>query len=261
VAAGEAPIERRVERPEIGSSYLVRIGPYRNEAGEIEGVVITFTNVTGLTRAEERQRILIAELQHRTRNLLAVVHSIAAQTLGKGGTLDAFGDRLAALGRVQSSISRSADEDVDLGDLIRSELEAHGSQIGRKVTISGPTVALRGEQVQTFALALHELATNALKHGALKPETLKESRTHLDISWTVENKSDLGPLLALVWRESGVTMPTESSQKGYGRRLIEEVLAYSLHAKTALVFGADGVVYTIEIPLDGESTGSPGKAG
>ena len=261
VAAGEPPIERRVERPEIGTSYLVRIGPYRDEAGRVEGVVITFTNVTGLARSEERQRILIAELQHRTRNLLSVVQSIAAQTLGKGGSLESFGDRLAALGRVQSSISRSADENVSLGDLIRSELEAHGSEIGRKVAISGPPVALRGEQVQTFALALHELATNAVKHGALRPETLKEGRTHLDISWTVGATPDRSPTIALVWRESGVAIPPDSSRKGYGRRLIEEVLTFSLRAKTDLAFGADGIIYTIEIPLHEGTTENPGKPG
>ena len=86
--------------------YLVRLSPYRGGDKRTEGVVIAFIDVTTITRAEERQDVLIAELQHRTRNLLAVVQSVAQQTLGKGGTLEELSARLAALGRIQGLISK-----------------------------------------------------------------------------------------------------------------------------------------------------------
>ena len=118
--------------------YLVRLSPYRDGDKRTEGVVITFIDVTTLTRAEARQRVLIAELQHRTRNLLAVVQSIAQQTLGKGGTLEELSARLAALGRIQGLVSKGTDA-IDLGDLIRFELDAVGALEGDKVHLHGAT--------------------------------------------------------------------------------------------------------------------------
>ena len=101
-ATGDA-IERQVEVDDRSAHYLVRLVAYRDGGHRIEGVVVTFINVTTLTQSEARQRVLISELQHRTRNLLAVVQSLAQQTLGKIGSLDGFLNRLSALGRVQSS--------------------------------------------------------------------------------------------------------------------------------------------------------------
>jgi two-component system, chemotaxis family, CheB/CheR fusion protein len=103
--AGRGPIERRLTHPNRNTQYLVRLGPYRDGDKKTIGIVLTFVDVTSLTQAEERQRVLLAEVQHRTRNLLAVVQSIATQTVGRGGSVEDFSIRLAALGRVQNLIS------------------------------------------------------------------------------------------------------------------------------------------------------------
>jgi two-component system CheB/CheR fusion protein len=188
--------------------------------------------------------VLIAELQHRTRNLLALVQSIARQTLGNGGTLGAFSTRLAALGRVQNLVGNATDADVDLRDIVHQELQAAGAATEGKVVVTGPPIALGFDLVQTFALALHELATNAVKYGALK-----DASGHLEISWNVRRGDGVGPLLTLDWRESGVSPVPDASRRGFGRELIERALPFTLRAKSELTFREDGVSCHIEMPL------------
>ena len=168
VLDNEAPLERRVQTDDGATHYLVRLSPYRDGNQKIEGVVIAFIDISSILRAEARQGVLVAELQHRTRNLLTVVQSIARRTIGKGEALDAFSARLASLGRVQSLVSGGSVDKIDLGDLVRFEIEAIGPVEAGKVQVNGPPVALSFELLQTLGLALHELTTNALKYGALK---------------------------------------------------------------------------------------------
>ncbi|MBL6459404.1 PAS domain-containing protein [Belnapia sp. T6] len=244
VLAGAEPIERRLDHEEARAHYLVRLAPYRNGDRQVDGVVISFVDVTGLTQAEGHQRMLIAELQHRTRNLLNVVQAIVMQTLGRDGTPKALRERLTALGRVQSLVNQTKGDDVDLAEVIRLELRAYAAGQDGRVTIAGPSIALSLDRVQVLALALHELTTNAVKYGALKEET-----GQLQIRWSVEDDADGGPLLIVDWRESGVTMPPDISRRGYGRELIERALTYTARAKTQLTFGDDGVCCWIEMPL------------
>ena len=153
--------------------------------------------------------MLIAELQHRTRNLLGIVQSVAQQTLGKGGSLEAFSIRLSALGRAQGLLGGATDDQIGLGDIVRLELEAVGAPTEGKVVISGPPVSLGFELIQTFGLALHELATNAAKYGALKEES-----GHLQIDWSVARDAVNASVLILDWRESGVGLIPEYIAKG-----------------------------------------------
>ncbi|GAB2579108.1 PAS domain-containing protein [Dyella jejuensis] len=239
-------VEKHVENDNHTAHYLVRLAPYEDSQRKIEGVVVTFldvTTITSITRSGERQKLLIAELQHRTRNLLALVQSIAYKTLGKHDALPDFYARLAALSRAQSLLGGSLDESIDLRDVVRLELEALNTGEG-KISVSGPSVALRFDSVQVFCLALHELATNAVKYGALK-----NADGHLDISWTVQDDADKGAILVLRWLESGVAIHKQPTRQGFGRELLEKALAFTLRARTELTFGADGVTCYVEIPL------------
>ena len=123
-------------------------------------------------------------------------------------------------------------------------MQAHGFDHDERVTIDGPSAMLDVESAQTFALALHELTTNAVKYGALQ----ETGTGRLRIAWTVSEREGAWTL-ALAWRESGVAMPPDTSRQGYGRALIERALPFSLRAKIELVFGADGVSCHIEVPL------------
>jgi two-component system CheB/CheR fusion protein len=243
VLAGATPIERRLAPDGAEANLLVRLAPYRSGGGQTDGVVLSFVDVTSLTRAERHQRLLVAELQHRTRNLLNIVQAIVVQTLGKERTPRALTDRLAALGRVQGLISEARGDTVDMAELIDLELKAYATGADGRVAIDGPSVPLDMEHVQILALALHELTTNAVKHGALRGP-----RGRLAVGWRVQD-GDGARRLVLEWHESGVAIPSATPGRGFGRELIERALAYSAGAHTDFSFGPDGIACRIELPL------------
>ena len=244
VFAREDSIERRVSNEQQGAYYLLRLAPYRDSELKVSGVVMTFLDVSELIRADNRQQLLIAELQHRTRNLLAIVQSIARQTMGEGPAVEAFQTRLAALGRVQSLLGRTGNDQVEVGDIIRLELEALDSTASGKITLRGEAVMLGLEHVQTFGLVLHELATNALKYGALRA-----GPGRLAISWRLDKADGAKPMLVLEWCETGSPEPPITNRHGFGRRLIEQALAYTLRATTEFAFREDGISCRIVVPV------------
>ncbi|ORE90580.1 chemotaxis protein CheB [Aurantimonas sp. 22II-16-19i] len=202
----------------------------------------------------ERQRVMVAELQHRTRNLLALVRSIVGQTIKGSGTLEMFrdklNDRLAALSRVQGLLSRSGEEPITIRSLVTAELDALGAaELQKRVTVDGPRISLRNTAVQTLALGLHELATNARKYGALSNDD-----GHLAIRWHEDSVED-APHVVIDWTETGrkPAPPDEGRpvQKGYGQELIEKALPYALGARTTYELTDDGVRCTIALPLSG----------
>jgi two-component system CheB/CheR fusion protein len=207
-------------------------------------------DATERRRSQEMQQTLIAELQHRTRNLLTIVRSISQQTLRSSDSLDEFGrefgDRLAALCRVQGLLSKGDGFSVTLAELVRGELEAHGADVdGRKVIAEGPPVTLASREVQVLTLALHELTTNAMKHGALA-----QAEGELAVRWNV-SKSNGSRLVTIRWSERNVELPPadEERKRGFGRELLERALPYDLGAETAFHFAVDGVRCELRIPL------------
>ena len=264
---GMLDVEYRVRRAADGAWlwHHTRSVSVRNPDGAIIEWLGTTTDVHGLRELQERQGVLVAELQHRTRNLITVVRSLSDRTAANAVSLDdfkgRFGRRLAALSRVQGLLSHlSAGERVDFEELLRSELTALGvlDANATRVTLEGPAnVPLRSATVQTLALAVHELATNAVKYGALSAAA---TNAHLAVQWHVEAPTADGPpYLHVEWRESGVTMPqvrAPARGRGYGRELIERALPYQLGADTTYELGDDGVHCTIEMPIsrEGEQT-------
>jgi PAS domain S-box-containing protein len=254
---GEYYIEHRVRR-EADGEYLwhqTRAKPLEGQNGASSDWVGTMTDIDDLRGLQSRQTVLMAELQHRTRNLLSVVQSIANQTLRSSSTLEGFGtefgSRLRALSRVQSLLARVEDQVIDLHALVTAELAAHSDSelTSTKIRVAGPPVALPPTAAQALGLALHELTTNAVKYGALAQPTGK-----LEVTWELKAKKRTAEI-ALEWRESGVSMPAAGSPKrrGYGSELIERALPYQLSAKTQLEFGPDGVRCAILVPVSTES--------
>jgi two-component sensor histidine kinase len=255
------PLKHADQCEEVRHDFSVN--PIHDENGKVAGVMVLAFDITDhirtaraledemaeLQRLQSQQRVLVSELQHRTRNLLAVVRAIASHSFAGqavDGALGGFFERLSSLGRVQGLISRAEGERVKLIDIVRAELEAYAHAARSRLEVHGPTVRLASHQVQVMALALHELVTNAVKYGALQAP---EGR--LSITWETWLCAQGRQRLALLWRESGVPMPPHAARRrGQGRELIENALRFSLHADTQLVFGDDGVWCRIELPVD-----------
>ena len=247
-----------------GSWYLTRLKPYRTVEDKIDGVVGTFVDIGERRRAEDalresesRMRMMVGELQHRTRNLIGVVMALADRTAVGAQDLDdfrsSFGDRLAALARVQGLLSRAAPSGgVTFDELLASELSAQSPASGGVVTLEGPkSVVLRPISVQALAMALYELTTNSLKYGALG-----QKNGRLNIHWRAETEND-APWILIDWKETGVDTaqtPAGSKGDGSGRRLIEDALPYQFGARTTFAIEQDGVRCTIALPLSGPQT-------
>jgi len=247
--------------------------PVCAEDGKIGGILMFAMDVTHhvlatkslsaemdeLQRQQTQEHVTIADLHHRTRNLLAVVRAIATQNFQShvgGSVLKSFVERLGSLGRVQRLLSRADNQRVKLADVVWSELEAYANNNTHRtrLEVHGPSVRLFNHQVQTISLALHELAMNAVKYGALQTPAGR-----LSVTWETWLGAHGQQRLALTWRESGVTMPPDvGTRRGQGRELLENSLKFSLHANTQLVFGNDGVWCRIEMPIDTKKRSAAG---
>ena len=242
-----ASAERELTAPDSGTRYIVRILPYRSIDNFIAGVVITFIDVTAVTRAEDRQRLLLAELQHRVRNTLGVVRSIARRSAETSSTVEDYAShldgRLNAFARTQAMVTRDPESGVDLEYLVAEELAAYNARDGELLRITGPAIRLQPKAAETLALALHELATNALKYGALS-----QPSGCIDVTWQVQ-KGNSPDELVFDWRERGGPRVAPPLRKGFGTEMLERTLAFEFKAKTTLRFDATGVHCTITIPL------------
>lgn len=242
--------------------FLVRQAPLLDTEGQVTQWIGAAMDIHDLHDLQERQTILVAELQHRTRNLLGVVRSIAHQTMAQTGPTERFreqfNDRLAALSRVQGLLSRSEQEPITLRTLIRTELDAlGGGDFADRIHIAGPPVRLHKAAVQTLALAVHELATNARKYGALTTE-----HGRLSVTWRADRDDAGGGNLLIEWIEEGISRPPEAqspTRRGYGRELIEQAMPYALNAKTHYELGETRLRCAIELPL-GERFGQVSTA-
>ena len=248
---GEYYFEHRVRRASDGEYRWHQTRARPMEAPSPPGDWVgTMTDIHDLRGLKDRQQVLMAELQHRTRNLLAVVQAIASQTMRNSPSLKAFKpefeNRLRALSRVQSLLARVDQQDIELRGLIEGELAAHANEAlqSDRIIMEGPAVALPAISAQALGLGVHELATNALKYGALAhPEG------RLSVIWSLDGEPER-PEVTLDWRETGVSMPFATpTRQGYGRELIERALPYQLGAKTALTFTPQGVHCVIVVPV------------
>lgn len=230
--------------------FQTRATPVRDEDGRIVEWLGSSTDIDDLESLRAHERGLRAELQHRVRNTLAVVRSIARRTAERSDTLEDFqmhfDGRIAAFARSQSLVARDPNGGVDLETLIAEELFAHHAHEGDQVTIEGPPVRLQPKVADTLGLALHELTVNAVKYGGLSSD-----RGHVSVRWEVDG-SVAAPMLALTWRDAApgrtVTRPVHH---GFGRELIERSLGYDLDAVTDLTIGPDGARCDIRLPLAG----------
>ena len=217
--------------------------------GEAVAVTGAARDITERKLAEEHQRTLLAELQHRVRNTLGVVRSIARRTAATSHSLEDMDmhlqGRLDAFSRVQSAVTRNPDAGVDLKSLIEDELLAHATREGKAVAVHGPDTQLQPKVAESVSLAMHELATNAVKYGALGRVTGRVS-----IEWETSVTDAGGKVLRLVWSENlGDGRLDEPERQGFGMELLQRRLPYEMDARTCIEFRPEGLRFTLEMPL------------
>jgi PAS domain S-box-containing protein len=220
--------------------------PRTSDSGAFLGYTGCAIDITDVKRAEEHQTLLIHELNHRVKNTLATVQSVATQTLRNAATLEgareAFEARLLALSRTHDVLTRENWDGANLGEIVSQAFEPYQHQGPGRLRQSGPEVRLQPRTALAVAMALQELATNALKYGALSgPEG------QVCVEWSI-GETD-APRMHLRWVETGGPVVQPPSRRGFGSRLIERSLAQELEGDVTMEFRPTGVVCTIDAPL------------
>jgi PAS domain S-box-containing protein len=203
-------------------------------------------DITERKQAEKREDLLSAELDHRVKNVLARVAAVLRHTQRRDGSTDEFvkavNGRIQSIAAAHALLSQSRWSGVGLTDLIRYQLAPYATDANTAIT--GPDVMLSSAQTQAVAMAIHELATNAAKHGALSSPDGRVS-----VSWD-RTGADASAVLTMIWRELGGPPITTPVQSGYGLSLIRDLIPHELGGTVNLKFPSDGACCTIEIPLD-----------
>ncbi|MCB8820074.1 sensor histidine kinase [Microvirga rosea] len=211
-------------------------------------------DITDHKKAEEHLRLLVNELNHRVKNTLATVQSLAVQSFARFSSHSddafsrarhAFEARLFALARGHDVLTRENWEGARLSDIVRQSFAPYQNRSGGSdaITTTGPDLRVSPAIALSLSMALHELCTNALKYGALKaPEG------HVSIAWSVSGDENV-PRLRMRWEERGGPAVARPSQKGFGSRLIEDGLSRELNGSVHLAFEPTGVVCAIDVPL------------
>jgi PAS domain S-box-containing protein len=224
------------------SFYLV-IEPLRDDRGGIVGTTSVAVDITERKEQEDQLRLLLRELTHRSKNLLAVINAIARQTASRTRSVDdflqRFSARLVAIGCSQDLLVADDWHGASLRTLIEQQLSAHADRFGGQIVIDGEDIVLKPEAIQNIGLALHELATNAQKYGALSKDS-----GHVRIHWQLGDTAKL----KLVWEEQGGPPVTTPERSGFGRAMIETVVGRALEGDVKLSFSTTGVRCVIEIP-------------
>ncbi len=229
------------------ASILDRGYVLRDQAGKAVRMIGAMLDMTARKRAEEHQRLLTGELQHRIKNTLAMVQAIASQTLRGATDLDeareAFAARLISLGRAHDILTQASWTAAPIGEVVEGALSVHRQTDASRIRVSGPNVLLGAKSALSLALALHELATNAAKYGALS-----NADGFVDLRWHVIHEGEL-PRFYLTWSEQGgppiLSPPTH---RGFGSRLIERSFAVDA-GEVKLTYAPTGLVCRLEAPF------------
>jgi PAS domain S-box-containing protein len=219
----------------------VQVSPILDEHGKPEAILSVSRDISKLKEAEERSRLLALELNHRVKNTLTLVRVLVDQSLRGGGTVEEMrqtvGMRLAAMGEAHDLLLESWSK-ADLGAIVEQSMRSHAAP--QRFRYTGPTVELYSKAAMAMAMALHELATNAAKYGALANET-----GTIAINWRTDDDT-----FVFEWIESDGPAVTAPERTGFGSRMIEQVLAGYLRGSAAVIdYEPDGLRFTLKAPM------------
>lgn len=218
--------------------------------GELVGSVVTFFDVTERRRSEERQRLMMAELDHRVKNTLAAVISLTEQSLSQSSDLADFSQtyigRVRSLGRAHDALALTKWSGLSISEAIRQTVAPHFAGREGQLVVNGSETELSAEAASPVCMALHELATNATKYGSLSVE-----KGRVEISWWQADDAHV----ELTWREIGGPPVSAPARRGLGLTLIEGFIAQELSGDVDLDFDSDGLRCTMRIPREHTKTG------
>ncbi len=236
-------IEFRVHRPDGELRWCIGVAAAsRDTEGYIVRISGVIIDITDRKHAEERQSLLAEEVDHRARNVVAVIQSIMRLT--RAGSIEAYlgavDGRIRARSNAHKLLSRSRWEGADLGKLVDEEFAPYRSDDAKRASSEGPPIVLQPSTAQTLALALHELATNAAKYGALSSD-----RGRVSLRWTVEPRG-----IVLDWQESDGPAVSKPEKQGYGTRVVNAGIEHQLGGKVVFDWQPTGLHCTMTVPHD-----------
>ena len=236
-----ALVIQRGGRPEQ-AYFTFCYSPIRDDDGRIAGMLDTVVETTAKVQAQQQARLINAELAHRIQNTLAIVHSIADQTFRSADSLDdaraTLGRRIKALGEAHNVLTQSNWLSAPMAAIIEGALIPHSMAPG-EICAQGPSVHLSARQAMSLSMTIHELATNSMKYGALSV-----AGGTVTIRWVLE-PMDGDECLRLTWIESGGPPVTPPQRRGFGSRLIEQVLAADFGGKVSVSYAPDGLRFEL----------------
>lgn len=223
--------------------FLTRVIPLRDPSGVLYRWIGTHIDISEQKRREEHIRFIIDELSHRTKNLLAVVMAVSNQTARQVSDVSQyqarFAERLTALAHCHDLLVKDNWHGASFNDLVSAQLKPFQANEGR-IDVAGPPITLKPDAVQNLGLALHELATNAAKHGALSgPDG------HVSVQWV---RGEANGRIRVCWSESGGPPVNPPQRKGFGHVVIEQIVPRALNGAGTLEFLPSGVKWTFEFP-------------
>jgi PAS domain S-box-containing protein len=227
----------------------VTIDAQRDADGHIIGIVCAAVDVTDQKERETRIRLLMRELTHRSKNLLTVIDAIARQTAthsdGVKDFLSRFRERLQSLAGSHDQLVQEDWQGAWLRELVLSQLGHYFDRDSKAIVIEGPRMRVAPEAAQHIGLALHELATNAAKYGALS-----QPSGQVRINWDVEQDEQGDPVCCMRWQESGGPPVAPPTRRGFGHVVIERTVARALGGSVHLDFAPEGVHWTLTFPAE-----------
>jgi two-component sensor histidine kinase len=219
--------------------------PIVEASGEVSGIFVEGFDITDHMRAEEHLRLINDELQHRVKNTLTVVSAIASQTLrgtGNDSALKKFQGRLAAFANAHDSLTNANWVAASVQEVVEGALAPHQTGPGQ-FSLSGGDIIVGAKQALSLALAVHELATNAIKYGALTSD-----QGRVEISWNESLEQDM-PAFRFLWQEIGGPAVEKPSKRGFGSQLIERVLTADF-GKVEVSYEPTGLICRLTAPMD-----------
>jgi len=248
--------ELRLAFPESAEEAVVRFqgAPLRDGEGNVAGAVLTFADVTEEKASDERRALLMAELDHRVRNMLATIMAMVRISSRHAQTREELAEtligRVGAMGRTHGLLTESGWKGASLRQIVEDEVSPYVSG-GRLSVSSEVDMALAPRDAVNFALVVHELATNAAKHGAWSNDSGR-----VEISWAREFSESAN--LHFLWRESGGPPVANPERKGFGTTIVNSAFAADRDCEVELRFEPDGVVCEVRLPLARARAKAPG---